>query len=181
MLGRWAVWASPLLGRRDAPLENVGTLHSLRLIKVTDDDQGWDLDLDQPAHGGRFERQFVSQPGRFAPQRDQVHLPDEVPRAWPHPIRVAVRFVYPDPILQLGDSLEIPGLISRDQLFPLLRGLAFSLEAADRGGDQNQGATRPGFWSAKSTIVLPPIEQPTRNVLSMPREPSRARRSSWGA
>jgi hypothetical protein len=106
----------------------------LRLIKVTYDDQGWDLDLDQPAYGGRFQRQFVSQPGRFVPQRDQVHLPDEVTHAWLHPIRTAVRFFYPDPTLQLGDSLEIPGLISRDQLFPLLRGLALSLKAAARGG-----------------------------------------------
>lgn len=97
------------------------------------------LYLAQPLRGGRIRGAFLAQPGRLAPEGDEVHLPDEVAYRGAYLLRTTVGPVHPDPDLQLGDTLQVACLVRGDQLVPLLRGRLVGLGPAHRRADQNHG------------------------------------------
>jgi len=123
MLGRWAVVVHDDLALVwEFFFEEVGCGEDSWLVLVADYQQRWGADVVEAVGGGRLWLPFFAQAGIFVLQGDQVHLADQVPDGGGDIFGGSRGPVDPHPDLQLGDSLQVSGLVGGDELVPLFGG-----------------------------------------------------------
>ena len=113
MLGTWAVSLTTTFCARTMLLASRSARVDLRPVQLAGDDEHGNPDLGKLLHGGRIRRAFFAQSGLVL-QGDQIHLPNEVPHGGIHLLLCAVGSIDPDPELELGDQLQVSGLVGLD-------------------------------------------------------------------